>query len=95
MTNTLSLDLRTSALIIALILVPIVILLCAVAVALACSEYWSCQISRPAWLSWCRRRQRRKKRLASDVESSAGNHGTEASEAPLEYEQPVAGREQL
>lgn len=95
MTNTLYLDFQSSALIIALVLVPIVILFCAVAVALACSEYWSCQLTRPSWLSCGRGRRRGEKRLRSDVESSAGNRGTESSDAPLEYEQPVASREHV
>lgn len=92
MTNVLSLDFKSSALLIALVLVPIVILFCAVAVILACSEHWPCRITRPYWLARCCRcldRRGRKKRLRSDIESG-GNRDTESSETPLEYEVPVS-----
>lgn len=96
MTNTLSLDFKSSALLIALVLVPIVVLFCAVAVALICSEHCSCHIHTPSWLSRlrCRGRRHKKRRLRSNLES-AGTSGqaTESSEAPLQSEQPPAGRE--
>ncbi|KAJ5756493.1 hypothetical protein N7533_006036 [Penicillium manginii] len=87
MSNIISLDFKSSALIIALVLVPIVILFCAVAVALACSEHCSCRFNTPPWLS-CRTRYRHKRRLRSDLESGTGQ-GTETSEVPLNYASPV------
>ncbi|KAJ5983228.1 hypothetical protein N7481_005327 [Penicillium waksmanii] len=96
MSNIISLDFKSSALLIALVLIPIVILFCAVAVALACSEHCSCRFSTPHWLSWlsCRTRHRRKKRLHSDLESGTGQ-GTETSEVPLNYASPVHTREHV
>lgn len=96
MTNTLSLDLKSSALLIALVLVPIVVLFCAVAVALICSEHCTCRIPKPSWLSrlYCRGRQHRKRRVRSDLESGGTSaRATESSEAPLQSESPLAGRE--
>lgn len=98
MTNTLSLDFKSSALLIALVLVPIVTLFGAVAVALACSEYWSCHRVRPTWLAWfhCRRlRYKKKKRINSGLESSRGIRGTDLSDAPLDYAEPVSSHEQV
>lgn len=93
MTNTLSLDFKSSALLIALVLVPIVVLFCAVAVALICSEHCSCRIPTPSWLLRCRGRQQ-KRRIRSDLESGATSaRSTESSEAPLRFEQPLDGRE--
>lgn len=95
MTNILSLDFKSSALIIALVLVPIVILFCAVALILACSEY---RFTRPSWLpGWCRCRDRqgKKRRLRSDLESSVGNRETEISDGALEYEPHVTGLEHV
>lgn len=95
MTNILSLDFKSSALLIALVLVPIVILFCAVALILACSEY---RFTRPSWLPrWCRCRDRRgkQKRLRSDLESSVGNRETEVFDGALEYESPVTGLEHV
>lgn len=96
MSDTLSLDFKSSAFLIALVLVPIVILFCAVAVALACSVYCSCRFNIPSWLSWlpCRNRYHRKKRLRSDLESNTGR-GTETSEVPLHYGSPVRSREHV
>ncbi|KAJ5725198.1 uncharacterized protein N7483_006555 [Penicillium malachiteum] len=97
MTHVTSVDFKNTALLIALVLVPIVVLFCTVAVVLVCSEYWTCRVTRPSWLpSWCRRRDRRKKkRVRSDLESSAGIRDTESSETPLEYEIPVSGLEHV
>ncbi|KAJ5901625.1 Ubiquitin-conjugating enzyme [Penicillium taxi] len=74
-----------AALLISLILIPIVILVCAVAVALACSEFWSTR-SHKVWLFHCCRRQRRqrKKVSRSDIESSTASEGTETPAAALE-----------
>lgn len=92
MPNTLSLDFKSSALIISLVLVPIVILFAAVAVALICSERCSCRFPRPAGLERFipRKRAYRLKRNRSDPEG-----GTEASEAPLDYAEPVRSREHV
>lgn len=98
MINTLSLDLKSSALLIALVLVPVVVLFCAVIVALVCSEHCSCRIPTPSWLTWlrCRGRQHKKRRIRSDLESaSTSARATESSEAPLQFEQPFAGRETI
>ncbi|KAJ5089228.1 hypothetical protein N7532_007912 [Penicillium argentinense] len=96
MPDTLSLDFKSSALLIALVLVPVVILFCAVAIALACSEYCSGRFRSFSCFSCvsCQKRFRRKKRLHSDLESGNGQ-GTESSESPLEYEQPVRSRSQF
>lgn len=98
MTNTLSRDYKTSALIIALLLIPIVILVCAVALVLACFDRLACPFQLPLWLpSWarCGNRRFRKERLTSDLESSTANRETESSEANLEYATPVLSREQV
>jgi hypothetical protein len=94
MTNSLSLDFKSSALLISLVLVPIVILFVAVAVALSCSEYCSFRFTKPAWLERLIRQRRgyRKKRSPSDLE---GANNTESSESPLEYTEPVRSREQV
>lgn len=96
MSNIISLDFKSSALLIALVLVPIVILFCAVAVALACSEHCSFRVSSSSWLSClaCRTRYRRKKRLRSDLESGTGQ-GTDTSEVPLHYAPPVRSRDHV
>lgn len=93
MSNIISLDFKSSALLIALVLVPIVILFCAVAVALSCSEHCSCRVRLPPWLT-CRNQYRRKKRIHSDLESGTGR-GTDTSEVPLQYERPVRSREHV
>lgn len=96
MSNTLSLDLKSSALLIALVLVPIVVLFCAVVVALVCSEHCSCRIPTPSWLTWlrCPGLQHKKRRIRSDLESvGTSARATESSEVPLHFEQPFAGRE--
>lgn len=99
MPNTLSLDFKSSALLIALVLVPIVVLFCSVAVALVCAERCSCRRSKPSWLSClrCRVSQYRKKRHRSDLESGTGTgtRVTESSDAPLQFEEPIASREQM
>lgn len=97
MTNTLSLDFKSSALLIALVLVPIITLFGAVAVALACSEYWSCHRARPAWLTCgcCRRSPYKKRRIRSDLENCGGIRRTESSDGPLEYAEPVASHDQV
>lgn len=96
MTNTLSLDFKSSALLISLVLVPIVVLFAAVAVALTCSERCSCRFPRPAWLERLIRQKRgyRKKRSRSNPEGGAVQW-TEASEAPLQYAEPVRSREHV
>lgn len=98
MTNTLSLDFKSSALLIALVLVPIAVLFCAVIAALICSEHCSCRISRPSWLFWtrCESRMLRKKRIRSGLESvGVSTRATESSEPPLQFEEPIASREQV
>lgn len=98
MTSTLSLDLKSSALLISLVLVPIVVLFCAVAVALVCAEHCSCRIPGGFCASWlrCRGRQHRKRRIRSDLESGGtSTRVTESSEPPLQFEEPLAGREQV
>jgi hypothetical protein len=97
MTNTLSLDFKSSALLISLVLVPIVVLFVAVAVALSCSEYCSRQFTRPAWLERLlpRRHGYRKKRSHSDPEGGTNTQWTEASESPLQYAEPVRSRDHV
>lgn len=97
MTNSLSLDFKSSALLISLVLVPIVILFVAVAVVLSCSEYCSFRVTRPAWLKRLIRQRRgyRKKRSRSDLEGGNNTQETESSESPLEYTEPVRSREQV
>lgn len=98
MPNTLSLDFKSSALLISLVLVPIVVLFCSVAVALVCAERCSCRRAKPSWLSClpCRGSQYRKKRHRSDLESAGtGIRVTESSDAPLQFEEPIASREQM
>ncbi|KAJ5312651.1 hypothetical protein N7508_003481 [Penicillium antarcticum] len=99
MTNTLSLDLKSSALLIALILVPLVVLICAVAIALACSEYWSIHsIKHTILLCCCIRKQQRRKKVRSDPESCnilPSIRATECSDIHIEFEVPVTNREHV
>ncbi|KAJ6019265.1 hypothetical protein N7499_009571 [Penicillium canescens] len=99
MTNTLSLDFKSSALLIALILVPIVVLVCAVAIALACSEYWSIHSIKQTCLSCCRlKKQRRRKQIRSDPEGCnivPSTLATECSDIQIEIEVPVTNREHV
>ncbi|KAJ5883400.1 uncharacterized protein N7473_010286 [Penicillium subrubescens] len=96
MTNSLSLDFKSSALLISLVLVPIVILFVAVAVALSCSEHCSYRVTRPAWLErLLRQRRGYRKKNRSDLEGGNNTQGTESSESPLEYQEPVQSREQV
>ena len=88
-----SFNLKTSALLIALVLVPIVILCCSLAIALACSEFWS---SRPAGYCvprFCRSRAR--KRSQSDPERANSTEIPGFSATPSEYGDPVLAREQV
>jgi hypothetical protein len=98
MPNTLSLDFKSSALLIALVLVPVVILFGTVAIALVCSERCNCQFARQNYLAQfpcCRGRWRQKKRTRSDLESGTGSRVTDTSDAPLQYGPAVAGLEQV
>ena len=88
-----SFNLKTSALLITLVLVPIVILCCSLAIALACSEFWS---SRPAGYCvprFCRSRAR--KRSQSDPERANSTEIPGFSATPSEYGDPVLAREQV
>lgn len=98
MPSTLSLDFKSSALLIALVLVPIVILFCTVAIALACSEFWSCHPHGPSWFSrLCRRKKKETKERQTwfDPDDSSTPRATESSDIPLEYERPVIGLEHV
>jgi membrane protein implicated in regulation of membrane protease activity len=103
MTYKLSYDIKSSALIIALVLVPIVVLIFVVVIALACSNYWSIHSLKGSCLSclsyfslW---KQQRRKKLASDPEASPVTHhldltrATEASDIRIEFEPPIRNRE--
>lgn len=88
-----SFNVKTSALLIALVLVPIVILCCSLAIALACSEFWS---SRPAGYCvprFCRSRAR--KRSQSDPERANSTEIPGFSATPSEYGDPVLARDQV
>lgn len=98
MTNTLSLDFKSSALLIALILVPVVVLVCAVAIALACSEYWSIHSIKKTCLSCCLKKQQRRKQIRSDPESCnivPSARATECSDIQIEFEVAVTNREHV
>ncbi|KAJ5970293.1 uncharacterized protein N7479_000211 [Penicillium vulpinum] len=104
MTYKLSYDTKSSALIIALILVPIVVLIFVVVIALACSNYWSIHSLKELCLSclscfsfW---KQQRRKKIPSDSEASPVPHSnltrtTEASDIRIEFEPPVRNREHI
>ncbi|KAJ5676655.1 uncharacterized protein N7477_002288 [Penicillium maclennaniae] len=88
MPNTLSLDFKSSALLIALVLVPVVVLFGTVAIALVCSERCNCHFAKPKCVTHfpcCRGRWHRKKRLRSDLENGSDSPATETSNAPLQY----------
>jgi hypothetical protein len=99
MTNTLSFDIKSSALLIALILVPFVVLVCAVVIALVCSEYWSVHSIKETCLSCCRiRKQQKRKKIRSDPESCGivpSTRATECSDIHIEFEVPVTNRDHV
>ncbi|KAJ6191371.1 hypothetical protein N7519_001392 [Penicillium mononematosum] len=106
MTYKISYDIKRSALIIALILVPIVVLVFVVVIALACSNYWSIHSLKESFL-WCLSclscfslwKQQRRKTIPSDSETcpvtpqSTLPRATEASNIRIEFERPVTNRE--
>lgn len=99
MPRVVSFSVKTSALLIALVLVPIVVLCCCLAVAIACSEYWSSRSSR---CSCCPRIRFRwfkalkgRKRKHSDPTSSSSTETPGLSATPSVYGDPVLVREQV
>lgn len=86
---------KTSALLIALVLVPIVILFCCVAVALACSEFWSTRSLRSCFPRFRRNKNQGRKRSQSDPASPSSNETPGISAAPSENGDTVAAREQV
>ncbi|EYE98958.1 uncharacterized protein EURHEDRAFT_120988 [Aspergillus ruber CBS 135680] len=99
MPRVVSFSVKTSALVIALVLVPIVVLCCCLAVAIACSEYWSSRSSR---CSCCPRIRFRwfkgfkgRKRKHSDPTSSSSTETPGLSATPSVYGDPVLTREQV
>jgi hypothetical protein len=105
MTYKISYDIKSSALIIALILVPIVVLVFVVVIALACSNYWSIHSLKESFLSclscFCLRKQQRRKKIPSDSETcpvtsqSTSAGATEASDTRIEFNRPVTNREHI
>ncbi|KAJ5458574.1 hypothetical protein N7475_009962 [Penicillium sp. IBT 31633x] len=105
MTYKLSYDIKSSALIIALILVPIAILICAVVIALGCSNYWSIHSLKESCLSCLSCfgliKQRRRRKIPSDSENfpvtphATSTRATEASDIRFEFEPPVVNREHI
>lgn len=93
MVYKLSYDIKSSALVIALILVPILVLIAVVAIALACSNYWSIH-SLKACISGHRKQWRRKK-IPSDSENGAALRATETSDIRVEFAHPVTNREHI
>lgn len=100
-----SYDIKSSALIIALILVPIVVLIFVVVIALACSNYWSIHSLKESCLSchscfniW---KQQRRNKIPSDSEAcpvtshSTLARATEASDIRIEFERPVTNSEHV
>ena len=91
-----TLDFKSSTLIISLVLVPIVILICALALALACSEFWSSRPSDFSCFRCCSRRktEQRRRNNNSDPRSS---DSTEASGTftPFDYGNPILPREHV
>lgn len=105
MTYKISYDIKSSALIIALILVPIVVLIFVVVVALACSNYWSIHSLKESFLSclsclslW---KQQKRKKIPSDSETcpvtpqSTLARAPETSDIRIEFERPVTNRERI
>lgn len=90
MPTVLSFNFKKSALVIALVLVPLAILCCILAVALACSEYWSSRApeSRSSRLCGCSKRNRKRQRSHSDPSSSCTTEIPEVSAPPSEYCSP-------
>lgn len=99
MPTVLSFNPKKSALVIALVLVPLAILCCILAVALACSEYWSSRApeSRFSCLHRFSRRRgsKERQRSHSDPNSSSTAEIPEVSASPSEYCSPVTAREEV
>lgn len=99
MPTVLSFDPKKSALVIALVLVPLAILCSILALALACSEYWSSRApgSRfPCFRRDCSSRRRRdRQRSHPGPPSSCTIAIPEVSTSPSEYCSPVTAREEV
>ena len=99
MPRVVSFSVKTSALVIALVLVPIVVLCCCLAVAIACSEYWSSRSSRCSCCPRIRSRWFRalkgRKRKHSDPTSPSSTETPGFSATPSVYGDPVLAKEQV
>lgn len=98
---------QSTIIVIALTLVPIIVLFCCLFLAIACSEFWSgrrcdrccCFCIVPRY----QQQQKHTRSSSSDTQSQYQSHtrnsrsvdGTETSEADLEFQSPVLGREQV
>jgi hypothetical protein len=89
-----SVNLKTTVLILSLLIVPIVVLFCILAVAVACSEVWS---SRPRRLLFWKRAKDGGKRndRSNPPRTSTSTKSTDCTETDLEYLPPVEGREHV
>lgn len=97
MPTALSFETRKSAFVIALVLVPIVILFLTLAVALACSEYWSSRPSGSCFPRLCglSRKHKENKESYSEPASSSTTGTPRVSTTPFEYGGPVVEREDV
>lgn len=93
-----SFDIKSTVLVLALVLVPIVVLFCILAVALACSEFWS---SRPGpaggrrWFFWKRFPGKHKRSRSDPPCPCASAKGTDCTENDIAYRSPVEGKEHV
>lgn len=97
MPTALSFETKKSAFVIALVLVPIVILFLTLAVALACSEYWSSRPSGSCFPRLCgsSRKHKENKESYSEPASSSTTGTPRVSTTPSKYGGPVVKREDV
>lgn len=96
---TLSRDIRSSIIVLALVLVPIIVLICVLAAALACSEFWS----RPAasYFCCCRRAKCDPKPDQIQMKNLSAPRNSDSTEASgssfgrFDYGEPAVAREHV
>ncbi|PWY88764.1 hypothetical protein BO94DRAFT_50918 [Aspergillus sclerotioniger CBS 115572] len=79
---------KSSITVILLVLVPIVVICSILAVALACSEFWSARKS-VTWVFWVKPQDRSKGKRTSQPDLEQGRN------APPAYQEPLRGRDEI
>ena len=79
---------KTSITVILLVLVPIVVICSILAVALACSEFWSARKS-VTWVFWVKPQDRSKGKRTFQPDLEQGRN------IPPAYQEPLRGREDI